>query len=115
MLKCRGGPETGDDFGPEIAVKASEDLNREQACDVEPYQNNLFAPESTEEGPILVVTADCKGVPLVRSALPPDEVTENPLPALANQRRGKGEKSQQEEKWRRWVYGLHDRSVCAYR
>ena len=80
-------------LGLEIAVKASEDLNREQACDVEPYQNNLSVPESTEEGPILVVTADCKGVPLVRSALPPDEATENPLPALANQRRGKGEKA----------------------
>jgi hypothetical protein len=80
-------------LGLKIAVKASEDLNREQACDVEPYQNNLSVPEPTEEGPILVVTADCKGVPLVRSALPPDEATENPLPALANQRRGKGEKA----------------------
>lgn len=80
-------------LGLEIAVKASEDLNREQACDVEPYQNNLPVPEPTEEGPILVVTADCKGVPLVRSALPPEEATETPLPALANQRRGKGEKA----------------------
>jgi hypothetical protein len=80
-------------LGLGIAVKASEDLNREQACDVEPYQNNLPVPEPTEEGPILVVTADCKGVPLVRSALPPEEATETPLPALANQRRGKGEKA----------------------
>ena len=80
-------------LGLEIAVKASEDLNREQACDVEPYQNNLPVPEPTEEGPILVVTADCKGVPLVRSALAPEEATEPPLPALANQRRGKGEKA----------------------
>jgi hypothetical protein len=80
-------------LGVEIAVKASEDLNREQACDVEPFQNDLPVPEPTEEGPILVVTADCKGVPLVRSALPPEEATETPLPALANQRRGKGEKA----------------------
>src|SRR5271156_4168500 len=80
-------------LGLEIAVKASEDLNREQACDVEPYQNNLPVPEPTEEGPILVVTADCKGVPLVRSALPSEAATETPLPALANQRRGKGEKA----------------------
>ena len=80
-------------LGVEIAVKASEDLNREQASDVEPFQNNLPVPEPTEEGPILVVTADCKGVPLVRSALPPEEATETPLPALANQRRGKGEKA----------------------
>jgi hypothetical protein len=80
-------------LGVEITVKASEDLNREQACDVEPFQNELPVPEPTEEGPILVVTADCKGVPLVRSALPPEEATETPLPALANQRRGKGEKA----------------------
>jgi hypothetical protein len=80
-------------LGLEVSVKASEDLNREQASDVEPFQNNLPAPEATEEGPILVVTADCKGVPLVRTALPPDEATDPPLPALANQRRGKGEKA----------------------
>ena len=46
-----------------------------------------------KEGPLLVVTADCKGVPLVRQALPPEEATDTPLPALANQRRGKGEKA----------------------
>ena len=80
-------------LGLEIAVKASEDLNREQACNVEPFQNNLPVPEPTEEGPILVVTADCKGVPLVRSALEPEEAAEPSLPALANQRRGKGEKA----------------------
>ncbi len=68
-------------LGLEIAVKASEDLNREQASDVEPYQHNLPVPLPTEEGPILVVTADCKGVPLVRSALPPEEAAETPLPA----------------------------------
>jgi len=80
-------------LGLGIAVKASEDLDREQAGDVEPFQNNLPVPEPTEEGPILVVTADCKGVPLVRSALGPEEAAEPPLPALANQRRGKGEKA----------------------
>jgi hypothetical protein len=80
-------------LGLEVAVKASEDLNREQGSDVEPFQNHLPTPEATEEGPILVVTADCKGVPLVRKALPPEETTDTPLPALANQRRGKGEKA----------------------
>jgi hypothetical protein len=80
-------------LGLEIAVKASEYLNREQACDVEPFQNNLPVPEPMEEGPILVVTADCKGVPLVRSALSPDEAVEPSLPALANQHHGKGEKA----------------------
>jgi hypothetical protein len=80
--------------GLEVSVKASEDLNREQGSDVEPFQNHLPTPEATEEGPILVVTADCKGVPLVRSALPPEQETAGPpLPKLANKRRGKGEKA----------------------
>src|ERR1019366_9937958 len=61
--------------------------------DVEPFQNHLPTPAATEEGPILVVTADCKGVPLVRKALPPEEASDTPLPALANPRRGKGEKA----------------------
>jgi hypothetical protein len=80
-------------LGMTIAVKASEDLNREQADDVAVYQNHLATPDPTTEGPILVVTADCKGVPLVRSALPPDQATEPLLPAPAKGRRGKGEKA----------------------
>jgi hypothetical protein len=80
-------------LGLEIAVKASEDLNREQASDVEGFQDRLPVPDVAEEGPLLVVTADCKGVPLVRQALPPDKATDTPLPALAHPRRGKGEKA----------------------
>ena len=80
-------------LGLEVPVKASEDLNREQGSDVELFQNHLPTPDATEEGPILVVTADCKGVPLVRSALPPDGATDTPLPKLAKKRRGKGEKA----------------------
>jgi hypothetical protein len=85
-------------LGLEVSVRASEDLNREQGGDVEPFQNHLPTPDATEEGPILVVTADCKGVPPVRSALPPEgEATDPPLPKLANQRRGKGEKANKKE------------------
>jgi hypothetical protein len=81
-------------LGLEASVRASEDLNREQGSDVEPFQNHLPTPEATEEGPLLVVTADCKGVPLVRKALSPEgETTDTPLPKLANSRRGKGEKA----------------------
>jgi hypothetical protein len=80
-------------LGLEITVKASEDLNREQASDVEVFQNHLPVPEAATEAPLLVVTADCKGVPLVRKALPPDEATDTPLPVVANPRRGKGEKA----------------------
>jgi hypothetical protein len=80
-------------LGLVIPVKASEDLNREQAGDVVTFQDRLPVPEAAQEGPLLVVTADCKGVPLVRKALPPNEATDAPLPALANRRRGKGEKA----------------------
>jgi hypothetical protein len=80
-------------LGLEITVRASEDLNREQASDVEVFQDRLPVPDAAEEGRLLVVTADCKGVPLVRKALPPDEETDTPLPRLANPRRGKGEKA----------------------
>src|SRR4051794_32146159 len=80
-------------LGLEITVRASEDLSREQASDVEVFQDRLPVPDAAAEGPLLVVTADCKGVPLVRKALPPDEGTDTPLPALANPRRGRGEKA----------------------
>ncbi len=83
--------EPGTVLGLETTVRASEDLNREQAGDVEVFQDRLPVPDAADEGPLSVVTADCKGVPLVRKALPPDEETDTPLPALANRRRGKGE------------------------
>ena len=84
-------------LGLEITVRASEDLNREQAGDVEVFQDRLPVPAAAEEGPPLVVTADCKGVPLVRSALPPDKATDPPPPAPAHRRRGKGEKANKEK------------------
>src|SRR3954468_20990044 len=80
-------------LGVEMTVRASEDLNREQASDVEVFQDRLPVPDAAEEGPLLVVTADCKGVPLVRKALPPEKETDTPLPAPAHPRRGKGEKA----------------------
>jgi hypothetical protein len=83
-------------LGLSIAVKASEDLNREQASDVESFQDSLPVPAPSQEGSIVVVSADCKGVPLVRSAVAgveeestPGETT-RPAP---HHRRGKGEKA----------------------
>jgi hypothetical protein len=83
-------------LGLSIAVKASEDLNREQASDVEPFQDSLPVPEPTQEGSLVVVTADCKGVPLVRSALATTEEAETPDATARpspHHRRGKGEKA----------------------
>ena len=51
-------------LGLEITVRASEDLNREQASDVEVFQDRLPVPDAADEGPLVVVTADGKGVPL---------------------------------------------------
>jgi hypothetical protein len=84
-------------LGLSIPVKASEDLNREQASDVEPFQDHLPVPEPSREGPIVVVTADCKGVPLIRSALAAAEAAEEAQGTAASSephhRRGKGEKA----------------------
>jgi hypothetical protein len=85
-------------LGIAIAVKASEDLNREQASDVEPFQDSRPVPTAQDEEAILVVTADCKGVPLVRSSLAEGEAPPtSPVPAVAqpepHHRRGKGEKA----------------------
>src|SRR5437764_9655266 len=44
-------------LGLEVSVKASEDLNREQGSDVEPFQNHLRTPAATAAGPILVGAA----------------------------------------------------------
>jgi hypothetical protein len=85
-------------LGLSIPVKASEELNREQASDVEPFQESRPVPEPTQEGSIVVVTADCKGVPLVRSALAADEsegegTQETATSSPPHHRRGKGEKA----------------------
>jgi hypothetical protein len=85
-------------LGITIAVKASEDLNREQASDVEPFQDSRPVPEAKAEEAILVVTADCKGVPLVRSSLAEGEAPATSPAAVAGRpqlhhRRGKGEKA----------------------
>jgi hypothetical protein len=85
-------------LGIAIAVKASEDLNREQASDVEPFQDSRPGPRAQDEEAILVVTADCKGVPLVRSSLaeggaPPTSSAPALTPSEPHHRRGKGEKA----------------------
>ena len=83
-------------LGISIPVKASEDLNREQASDVELFQDHLVVPEPSQEGALVVVTADCKGVPLIRSALAAaesEEAQETPPSSEPHHRRGKGEKA----------------------
>ncbi len=85
--------ELGTILGVEVAVEASEGLDREQAGDGEVFPDRLPVPEGGTEAPLLVVTADCKGVPWVRKALPPDKAADTAPPALANRRRGEGQKA----------------------
>jgi hypothetical protein len=87
-------------LGLSIPVKTSEDHNREQASDVESFQDSRPVPEPTAEGAIVVVNADCKGVPPVRSALAATEekgdgAQETPASSSPHHRRGKGEKANQ--------------------
>jgi hypothetical protein len=90
-------------LGLEIAVKASEDLNREQASDVEVFQDSLAAPDPETEAPLLVVTADCKGVPLVRKAVQQIEESSGSSGSGRRgrspdrRRRGKGEKANKKQ------------------
>ncbi len=89
-------------LGLEIAVKASEDLNREQASDVEVFQDNLPVPAPKTEAPLLVVTADCKGVPLVRKAIQRVEGSSEPSGSAgrdrsSSRRRAKGEKANKKQ------------------
>jgi hypothetical protein len=90
-------------LGLEIAVKASEDLNREQASNVEVFQDGLPVPDAEMEAPLLVVTADCKGVPLVRKAVQPIEEPPGPSGSgghdrsLGRRRRAKGEKANKKQ------------------
>ena len=87
-------------LGVTIPVKASEDLNREQASDVELFQDHQPVPEPSQEGPIVVVSADCKGVPLIRSALAAagsEEAQEAATSSRPHHRRGKGEKANKKQ------------------
>ena len=98
-------------LGLEITVRASEDLNREQASDVEVFQDRLPVPDAAEEGPLLVVTADCKGVPLVprrcrrkRRPTPPCQPWRTRAVARARRRTRR--------RWRRWGRCIRSSRLC---
>ena len=81
-------------LGLEITVESVGGPGPKAASDVEVFQDRLPVPNTTEEGPLLVVTADCKGVtPGEGRRCRTEEETDTPLPTLANPRRGKGEKA----------------------
>jgi hypothetical protein len=68
-------------LGLSISKQALETAVQEDAVDVEPFYEQKATPSPETEGPILVIQADGKGVPMVR-----DEPMDQPA------RRGKGQK-----------------------
>lgn len=54
-------------LGLQQHVDSLERMNRDMAKEVESYQAQLTAPPASEEGEIVVQTADCKGVPIRRN------------------------------------------------
>lgn len=68
-------------LGLSVSKRALESSVQEDAVDVEAFYEQKVVPPLAAEGPILVIQADGKGVPMIRS---------QPAPQTA--RRGKGEK-----------------------
>jgi hypothetical protein len=72
-------------LGLRVGVRALEQMNRVVAGQAPSFQNSLEPPPTCEEGPLMVVTADGKGVPMRRP-----EPDDTPKP---HHRRTKGEKA----------------------
>ena len=101
-------------LGLEIAVKASEDLNREQASDVELFQDRPSGPGRRRGGPLLVVTADCKGVPLVRGGSRRRTRRLRPPPANPGEPASRQGREGEQEEDGGGGGGVYDRAVCAH-
>lgn len=68
-------------FGQTLSVAVLEDINRDMGEQADRYLDSLPKPKASEEGAILVATADGKGVPLVQAdarAVPVFEEKERP-------------------------------------
>jgi hypothetical protein len=75
-------------LGLKLRTRTLEHMSREVAADAPAFQDALPVPPPPEEGPLLVVTADGKGVPMRR---PPQD---GPRP---HHRRTKGEKANKKQ------------------
>ncbi len=58
-------------LGLGISVSALENMNRRMAKQVEGFRETIEAPPPEEEGEIIVMAADCKGVPMVQDEKAP--------------------------------------------
>jgi len=82
---AEAGQSLGMLLGLRLGTRALEQMNRAVAGDAPSFQDSLEPPPACEEGPLMVVTADGKGVPMRR----PEE-EDGPRP---HHRRTKGEKA----------------------
>ena len=76
-------------LGLRVGVRALEQMNRVVAGHAPSFQDSLAAPPASEEGPLMVVTADGEGVPMRRP-----EAEDGPRP---HHRRTKGEKANKKQ------------------
>ena len=76
-------------LGLKVGVRALEQMNRVVAGHATSFQDSLAAPPASEEGPLMVVTADGKGMPMRRPG--PEE---GPRP---HHRRANGEKANKKQ------------------
>lgn len=74
-------------LGLGVCVDSQEQMSREMAASVEDFRQSRCAPPCGEEGKLLIVTADNKGIPMRR---PADR-------AVAGSRRKKGEKANKKQ------------------
>lgn len=69
-------------FGQSLSVDTMERVNRRMAEQAEMYFESRPVPASTDEGDLIVITADCKGVPMVveqsRTVLPFEDPLQRP-------------------------------------
>ena len=64
----RAGKTIGMILGLGQSVDSLERMNRHMACEVESFRSSREAPPADEEGQIVIVTADNKGIPMRRPA-----------------------------------------------
>jgi hypothetical protein len=76
-------------LGLRVGVRALEQMNRVVAGHAPSFQNSLEVPPPEEEGPLMVVTADGKGVPMRRP-----EPDDGPKPHHRRTKGGKANKKQ---------------------
>lgn len=84
---AEAGQSLGMLLGLRLGTRALEQMNRVVASYAPSFQDTLETPPACEEGPLMVVTADGKGVPMRR---PEAEEEDGPKP---HHRRGPGEKA----------------------